>query len=224
MRDNFADISVVLDRSGSMSTIKHDIEGGFNTYVEELKKQPGEAVLSLYQFDNVYESVYTNKELKDVPKLTLLPRNGTALYDAIAKTIIETGERLSKMNEADRPDRVIVVVLTDGGENASQEYDRRTGGATRVADLIKHQEQNYSWTFVFLGANQDAVLAGGAFGMSAGKSITYGANAAGVQNAFNSLVDNTRSLRSMTKEGYDAKVATGEMFTAEDRVAALGGN
>ena len=77
------------------------------------------------------------------------------MNDAIGRTIDNIGGRLDK--SAAKPDKVIVVVLTDGQENASREYTRE-----RVAEMIKHQQEKYAWEFVFLAANQDAFEAGAA--------------------------------------------------------------
>ncbi len=93
--------------------------------------------------------------VKDLNSDSYTPSGFTALLDAIAKTIISTGEALSSMKEEDRPSKVVFVIITDGQENASKEYVGNSGRAD-IAEMIKRQTNIYSWDFVFLGANQDS--------------------------------------------------------------------
>jgi Mg-chelatase subunit ChlD len=129
-----ADITVVLDRSGSMASIASDVVGGFNHFVTDQQVQPGECRLTLVQFDHECEVVYAGRPIAEAPSLTaetFEPRGTTALLDAIGRTIDATGERLRALPEPDRPDRVLLVVITDGLENASIDYNR-----SRVFDMI----------------------------------------------------------------------------------------
>ncbi len=178
MKKDFTDIIIVLDRSGSMHTIKNDIEGGFDQFIKD-QSEVGTAQVTLAQFDDVYEVVYEALDIKEVPKMKLIPRSSTALLDAIGRTIVAGGERLAKMPEDERPDQVMLVIITDGEENSSEEYTRE-----RVFELIKHQEDKYNWDIIYLGANQDAIHEGGMMGFTAGKSMTFNANARGVQGMF----------------------------------------
>lgn len=169
-------IAMVLDRSGSMSAIKDDMEGALNTFLTDQKTVPGDCQVSLYQFDDRYEVVYEHHDIEHAPKVIIEPRNATALWDGIGKTIDRLGEHFSKMAEDDRPEKVIVSIITDGMENASHEYD-----AQKVRDMIKRQEEVYGWAFTYIGANQDAYAVGGSMGVAASNSLNYGANYAGTQ-------------------------------------------
>src|SRR5690606_12079144 len=113
--------------------------------------------------DNKIDVVYENKPLKEVDVLSIEPRGMTALLDAVGITIVKLGESLSAIPEQDRPARVIFVVVTDGLENSSREYTK-----DKVKEMVKHQDEVYNWTFIFLGANQDAVFSGGEWGISKG--------------------------------------------------------
>ncbi len=131
----------------------------------------------------------------------------TALLDAIGRTINATGARLSAMPEADRPGKVMFVILTDGGENSSREFTH-----AQIAAMIKAQTDTYKWDFVFIGANQDAIAVGGALNIAAGKSMSYASNSVGTQSAFRSMA------------GYAAKARasadlSATVFTSEDREA-----
>ena len=101
MRKEYVDLTILLDRSGSMSDIKSDMEGGFNNYIEEQKKLPGAMRVTLYQFDTEYETVYEDKDIQDVPKLDLQPRSMTALLDCAFKAISVTKEKHNKLEAKD---------------------------------------------------------------------------------------------------------------------------
>jgi len=213
MKTDLCDVSFVLDRSGSMESVRNDTIGGFNAFIEAQQKLPGECLATLAQFDHDYEVVYSGKPIKDVPKLTaetFVPRGSTALLDAIGRTINETGKRLSAMPEADRPGKVIFVILTDGGENASKEFNRE-----QVFKMISLQRDTYKWEIVFLGANQDAIKVGGSIGVAAASSMTYASNAQGTQAVFKSASNYVSRARggavnlAFTEEDRKAQAAAG---------------
>ena len=160
MRSNLTDITLVVDRSGSMEKIREDAEGGVNTFIHEQATHPGEALLTLVQFDTEYEFVHRGMPIKQVPPYTLVPRGNTALLDAVGRAINETGERLAKMAEQDRPGLVILVTTTDGLENSSKEFTK-----AQIKTLIEQQQSKYKWQFIFLGANQDAFAEAGGMGI-----------------------------------------------------------
>lgn len=188
---NYCDITVVLDRSGSMESVKADTIGGFDTFVQDQKKQPGKCAFTLVQFDNEYEFVHRAIPMADVPPLVFIPRGGTALLDAIGRTINQLGERLSHMPEPSRPGKIVFVILTDGHENASIEF-----GQERIAQMIKHQREVYNWEFVFLGATEDAISVAKRMNILLSNSIRYAQNARGVNSAFSSVSSNTTSYRT----------------------------
>jgi len=202
MQKDLTDIVVVLDRSGSMSSCRTDAEGGLNTFIEKQKAEPGRAVFTLVQFDNVYEFVHRGIPIDQVPRCVLEPRGGTALLDAIGQAINETGERLRKLPEAERPGLVVFVIITDGGENASTEFSNE-----RIRSMVEHQSQVYNWQFMFLGANQDA------FATAAGYGIHTAANYAvhNTRKAFDGASGNLGRMRKMSSEslpiacGFDAE-------------------
>lgn len=207
MKDK-TDITIILDRSGSMESVKGDTIGGFNSFLSEQQKVEGEAAISLVQFDDQYEVVYENKDINTADKLTeatFQPRGMTALYDAIGRTINSVGQRFASLGESERPDSVVFVILTDGFENASREFS-----ATKINEMISHQRDVYQWQFIFIGANQDAILSAEAIGIGANAALTYAANADGTKEAFASVAQNVASYRS-------SKMATSLNFSDEDR-------
>lgn len=199
MKKGYSDITIVLDRSGSMHNVVSDTIGGFNQFLSDQKEVDGEATITLAQFDDQYDIVYQGIDIQTVEDLnegTFVPRGMTALRDAIGKTINGTGKRLSKMDEKDRPEKVIFVILTDGHENASQEYTSQ-----KINEMIKHQSDNYQWEFVFLGANQDAISTADGFGISRGKAMTYASNSLGTASAYASVSDKMKMFRTGKEAG-----------------------
>jgi hypothetical protein len=184
----YTDITMVLDRSGSMQSIKEDTVGGFDAFISEQRRLPGRCTVSLVQFDNLYEEVYTGRDLADVPSLTLVPRGSTAMLDAIGRAVNATGARLAAMPEDGRPGTVIVGIMTDGLENASREFTY-----PMIKALIEQQEQVYGWTFMYMGANQDAIEVGASLGVASDHSLTYaGPNVAAAMGAYSASVGTIR--------------------------------
>ncbi len=211
MRQDLTDISIVLDRSGSMESVRSDTIGGVNTFLDGQRATPGAATVSLVQFDHKYQELYSGKPVAEAPNLTgetFVPRGNTALLDAIGRTINATGKRLAAMPEADRPGKVVFVIVTDGQENASKEFDAPT-----VNKLITHQREAYKWEFIFMGANQDAIAAAGRIGIAKGSSLTYAANAVGTSAAFASATRSTTNYRT--------GVSGQTVFSADDRQAQV---
>jgi hypothetical protein len=187
------DITVVLDRSGSMASIADDVIGGLNTFVRAQAQVEGEACFTLVQFDDQYEVVHAHVPVQEVPPLTAgtyVPRGSTALLDAIGRTIVATGARLVMMPEADRPQVVIFAVQTDGLENASREFTQR-----QVFDMIRHQEAKYAWQFVFLAADQDAIREGGAMGFASASALDYDKDGHGVAALYSAISDKVGDVR-----------------------------
>ena len=188
MQQDLSEIVIVLDRSGSMSSCKTDAEGGLNSFIEQQKKQPGRALFTLIQFDTEYEFVHRAKPIGEVPHCPLVPRGMTALLDAVGRGIAETGDRLSKMDEKDRPGLVVFVIITDGYENSSKEFTKE-----RIKAMIQHQQDVYKWQFTFLGANQDAFAEAGGLGIK-GAAANYTPTTA--KSAFAAAAGNVSRMRA----------------------------
>ena len=206
MKPDLTDITLVIDRSGSMEEIRTRAEGGVNAFIRDLAQQPGEAVLTLVQFDDEYEFVHRGVPIKEVPPYALVPRSGTALLDAVGRAINETGERLARMPEADRPGLVIFVIVTDGEENSSQEFSK-----ARVKVMIQRQQTEYNWHFTFLGADQDAFAEAGELGIAAGGTANFAKNK--VDEAFIGTIKKVGRMRTQRRKGQDVS----NEFTEEER-------
>ena len=149
MKSNLLHICFVLDESGSMYNSVDDVIGGFQKLIDEQKgEKNGECIISLYRFSDTVKKDYIGKPVDEVSKLIYSPGGCTAMNDGVGTAIDEIGKWLSDMDESERPSKNMIVIMTDGQENASKEYNFDT-----VKAKIKHQEEKYSWTFVYMGTN-----------------------------------------------------------------------
>ena len=175
------DITIVLDRSGSMASVKSDVEGGFARFLEDQRKLPGECTLSLTQFDSeAVEEVYVARPIAEAPAMSLHPRGMTPLLDAVGRTITRTGERLAALSESERPGRVLFLIITDGIENASREFSK-----AQIRELIERQRRVYQWDFIYLGANVDAFAEAGGMGIGAAHAAAFRATGPSIHRLFN---------------------------------------
>ena len=206
-RADLTHLYFLLDRSGSMQSIKTDTEGGFEAFIAEQRKAPGECRVTLAQFDNEYDVVYADRPLADVPALDLQPRGSTALLDAMGRTITDAGTRLAALPEAERPGTVIVAIMTDGHENASQEWTRPA-----IKALVTQQSTQFAWQVMYMGADQDAIEVGAGLGVAAANSVTYSRGKA--REAMAASSDKVRGLRHARMSEPAAAMPA---FTPEER-------
>lgn len=198
MKANKTEIIFVCDRSGSMQGIKEATEKGFGDFIKKQQKEPGECYVSFYEFDDKFNTVFEYRNIHDVSEYILVPRGWTALLDAIGFTVNKVGDRLNNTPESEKPENVIVVILTDGMENRSKEFNRE-----QVKKMVEHQQNKYNWKFIFLGSNQDAVLVGKTYGFNPDLSMTYSFNAKSAVETFKVLSSGASCLRNtITKDYY----------------------
>lgn len=194
-KENFTSINVVIDRSGSMGDLVSDTIGGFNKFLADQKTVPGTAALSLCTFSTDYTLLHDFKDLNEVSNLdeyTYRTGGGTALLDALGTLIDETGKKLAAMQEEERPCKVIFLVITDGQENSSRKYTK-----TKIKEMISHQEEVYNWSFIFMGANMDAVGEGSTIGIRAQNAINYSSTSVGTSKLYGTVSNSLRRARSM---------------------------
>lgn len=184
------EIIVITDRSGSMQSIRDDVIGGYNRFIEEQQKIKGNARVTYIQFDDQYDEVYSGKDIQNVPTLTretFAPRGNTALLDAIGKTLEKQVFRILGDKWADK---VIVVIITDGQENASREYTRE-----KVRQLTRNAEEA-GWKFIYQGANQDSFSVSRDLGIMKGFVNNFVANSVGTQATYTATSATVGNLRS----------------------------
>lgn len=193
--DMTTDIAVILDKSGSMNQVKEDSIGGFNQFLEEQKGIIGNAFFTLTLFNHSVDIVESRIPLTQAEKLdedTYTPEGMTALHDAICYTIDELGNKLDKLNKENKPDKVVVAIITDGLENSSKEF-----AASDVKEKISHQRENYSWEFLFLSASEeDATEEGTGYGIKARNTMNYANTRQGTQHAYKSVTQSVNSVRT----------------------------
>ena len=190
-KDLVTEIVCIIDKSGSMHSIKNDAIGGFNTFIGEQKKLEGKANVSLVLFNTEYSPVYYNKPLNDVEALnesTFKPAGGTALLDAIGRTL---NELMTKEGSEIAPDKYLVVILTDGEENSSREYTNEA-----IKKIIEDLRTKGNWEFVYLGANQDAFRVAGGMGISVSNSMNFIADSEDTKILYRKMSKMSASYRS----------------------------
>ena len=202
-RLNLTDITLVLDRSGSMQSVKQATIDAFNTFLRSQRSGIGFGRMTLVQFDDQYEVNYQGLPLIEAEELnatTYQPRASTALLDAMGRTILATRARLTALPEHDRPGTVLFVTLTDGQENASREFT-----VPRINQMIREYREEHGWQFVFLAATQDAIATAGAMGMGAAQSLTFELSMRGTAACLASLNKQVHKMRKRTFEGAAAE-------------------
>ncbi len=187
-------IAFLLDRSGSMQSIKSDVVGGFDAFIAEQRAGDGDCLVTLAQFDTEYEVVYQSVPVAEVPPLALQPRGGTALLDSMGKLITETAAQIDALDENTKPGSVIVAIMTDGLENSSHEWRRPD-----IKALVEQQTDDFGWEFMYLGADQDAVEVGINLGVKAEQAVTYSRGKS--REAMSAVSDNVRRYRSGKLDG-----------------------
>jgi uncharacterized protein YegL len=208
--DDLTLLAVLVDRSGSMSSCRTDMEGGLNTLVEEQRNLPGTLDLAIAQFDTVFDVVRPMGRLDVAYRYELVPRGATALLDAMGKYITDIGGQLASKSDDERPAKVVMVIVTDGLENSSKEW-----GRDAVKELVTKQRDQWAWEFIFLGANMDAVAEGASLGVSTASSMTFDANdPVAVAGSYAAVSSNL--------SGYRSGLVNSTAFSEEDRDKAMG--
>jgi len=200
MKQDYTHIAVILDRTGSMESIRDDTIGGFNTFLKKQKEEPGTATLTLVQFDtqDPYEVIHRFKPIAEVPELThdtYVPRASTPLLDALGRGINDLEKSLSELKDDDRPSKVVMVVVTDGQENASREFRKN-----QIERMIKDRTDKNGWQFVFLSADLAAIGDAQAIGIHADAVLLFERSGKGSAGAWASLSQRTSDYRSARKK------------------------
>jgi uncharacterized protein YegL len=193
---NALHVAFVLDRSGSMAHLADAVVSGVDEFVSELRRDQGETFFSLTAFDTSFDHVHVAVPLADVPSLAETgyePGGMTALFDAVAHTVLSTDERLRAAGHD--KEKVMVVVMTDGLENSSTDYTART-----LRDLIRAYDGRPNWTFVYLGAAHETLHeaqdAADVIAFERGNAMRWQAEDAGMRKSMSSLAQATKQRRA----------------------------
>lgn len=182
-------INFVLDKSGSMESIRAATISGFNEFKNDQAREAGKALMTLTLFDTRFDTVAEAVPVGDVLDLTpqsYAPDGCTALYDAVGHTMKLTDDYVAKH----KPDQVLFVIMTDGQENSSREFSR-----DKIFRLIEERQARAGYEFIYLGANQDSYASGLEMGIRAGRMIDYDATPDGARAVMSRASMNVRAHR-----------------------------
>lgn len=194
-RRDYLHVCVVLDASGSMSSVENDVKGTFDAFVAEQSQKPGKTVLDVYQFSNSTERIVRAADLATFENNLMRDYrcNGmTALNDAVCQAIDELGAEFAAMPPAERPGDVVVAILTDGEENASQRFTNAD-----VKERVKRQTEVYDWSFLYLAADIDAFATGARLGLSTEDCAAFSRSPEGVRYACAAVSTRLQSRREL---------------------------
>ncbi|MBO6307749.1 MAG: VWA domain-containing protein [Oribacterium sp.] len=202
MSKGYTEIVYILDRSGSMGGLEADTIGGFNAMMEKQKKTGEKALVSTVLFDDRSEVIHDRVPIDKIEKMTdkqYYVRGCTALLDAVGGAIRHIGNVHKYIRPEDRPDNTLVVITTDGMENASSRYSRE-----QVENMVKHQKEKYGWEFIFIGANIDAYEEARKFGISKERAVNYVCDEIGTANVYAGI---SRAVCSVMRAHGSAKAS-----------------
>ena len=195
MKKDYTHIALLIDRSGSMYTIKKDMEGGIEAFIETQKQEEGTCTITAAQFNDTYKILFERKPIEEVENIIIIPNGSTALIDSMSRLINEVGNDIDSLEEDEKPEKVLFITITDGEENSSREFTNE-----QLKELIKEQEDKYSWNFTYIGANQDAFANSSRFGGKMGNTLNYQATESGVKKMWDKLSDATSRYRSVDSQ------------------------
>ena len=194
MRADLTELLMILDMSGSMYSLRDDTIGGYNSLIEEQKKEEGSAIVTTVLFNDGYSVVHDRVDINDVEPMTnadYVPQGTTAMLDAVGKAITSIGQKLAEMPEEQRPSKVMVTIITDGYENASREYSWDV-----IKAMIKEQREKYSWIFTFIGADIDTMAVSNNLGIDSRLSKSYTKSVDGSNSVYKSVSKAMKRVRA----------------------------
>ena len=186
------EIIFIIDKSGSMAHLSSDTIGGFNGFIASQKALEGKATLTTVLFDTTWKILHDGVDIQEVKSMTntdYIAGGGTAMLDAIGETINKVQDRHDELGK-EKPEEVLFVITTDGEENSSRKYTK-----SQIEKMIKHQTNGHGWTFLFLGANMDAVKEAESIGISSSHSHTYDYTVQGVADTYTTLSSTANTVR-----------------------------
>ena len=193
MKKNLTEMVFILDRSGSMAGLEKDTIGGFNSMIERQKGEEGEALVSTVLFDNESTVIHDRVDVRKVEPLTerqYFVGGCTALVDAIGGAIHHIGNVHKYARDEDVPEHTVIIITTDGMENASHRYS-----SDEVKAMVKRQKEKYGWEFLFLGANIDAVETAARIGIGQDRAVNFHNDEIGVKLNYQTVGETVCSLR-----------------------------
>ena len=206
MKKGLTLIVMILDASGSMAGRTQDVIGSIKDTIKTNRELPGEAVFSIFSFDNSVRTLVDYKNVNEIENVDYRCNGMTALHDSVALIIDSIGLKLASLPEDERPESVQVMIVTDGEENSSSRYR-----ASDVKTRIEHQTTKYGWLFTYVGSNQDAITTGGSMGINAALCATYTDN--NFSNTLNLVNDKMSKVRCISD--YSTKMSMASYSSVE---------
>lgn len=201
MEKNRTELVFILDKSGSMSGLEADTIGGFNSLLKKQRKETGKVVVTTVLFDDRYKLLHDRCNICDIEPISeneYYVEGSTALLDAMGKTIHKIDNVQKKRRKKGHADRVLFVVITDGMENASGEFNYE-----QIRKMVKQRKSRFEWEFLFLGANIDATATAERYGITAEKAATYCSDSRGTRLNYKALscaISEVRANRKLSKK------------------------
>ena len=183
----------ILDRSGSMSGLENDVIGGYNAFIKKQRGQKGKAYITTVLFDHMIELLHASRDIDYIKELTCKDyyvRGTTALLDAIGYTLNKYKNTVA--------DHHLVIINTDGYENASSEYNYQ-----QIYALINELKKK-DWEFIFMGTKIDAIKEADKLGIHQDRAVNYESSKHGIQSTFDVINDVTQSLRNNERIKQDS--------------------
>lgn len=197
---DYTAIGIVLDESGSMQKHIDIAVDGFNEFLDDQKQlDEGRASLTLTTFNHEYPPKIQHMELDSAEELseeTYSPGGRTALLDAVGYTINQMGDRFDTMDEEDKPSNVMVAIITDGKENASEEHTR-----SDVKSMVEEQKNEWGWEFIFVGAGIEDFADAESMGLSKDRMTTNSADQSGFKHGYDQVATASANLRRKRSVG-----------------------
>jgi uncharacterized protein YegL len=193
------EIIFVIDKSGSMSHLANDTIGGFNGFVES-QKDDTKTTLTTVLFDTTWKILHDGVDVYEVEPMTnkdYIAGGGTAMLDAIGEIINRVQDRHDELGP-EKPDSVLFVITTDGEENSSRKFTK-----AQIEKMIKHQTNGHGWTFMFLGANMDAVKEASSLGISSNYSVSYDYSTIGTRSIYDTVTCAASATKTCTLDNFD---------------------
>jgi len=191
---NYVKIINIIDRSGSMGSMIDTAINGFNEFLQEQQQVDGNALVSTMLFSTKFNKLYENLDIQKcelLNKQTYTTGGMTSLYDAIGLTIDNEIDQLGNLPKEERPDKTLCVILTDGYENSSKEFNK-----DQIKEKISEMKEDFNWEFIFLAANEEASLTAETMGISKGNSYAFINSASGLKDAYMGVSHATRVYRN----------------------------
>ena len=207
MKNNITEMVFILDRSGSMYGAETDVVGGFNSMLEKQKQEEGRAYVTTVLFSDSQHRLHDRLDISKLPPMDIrdFSTGGcTALLDAVGDSIRHIAHIHKYARAEDVPEKTVVIIATDGMENASRRFDRE-----KVKKLIEHEKEKYGWEFIFLGANIDAVESAGSIGIAPERAVNFNPDDEGLELCFDAVSDVVSSVqrREPVNAKWSARVA-----------------